>query len=209
MLSKSGPVAKRSTSRRKSEKRRYDISSRAASATQTRERILMAALQLFRDQHYDDVTFVRIAEAAGVSPQTIVLHFRTKEGLIEALEAWWRPQERALRAVDDGDPLEAARRICARYEDTGLMMLRLQAIEERVPVIGRLLGRARKMHAAWVEETFARKLPRGEARKRRIATLIAAYDVLTWHVLRQHLGPEETVTAVAELAAGLLAKKGT
>jgi AcrR family transcriptional regulator len=63
-------------------RRRYDNASRAAAAQQTRERIMQAAIDLFYEHTYDALTFARVAERAGVSPQTVVLHFRTKENRV-------------------------------------------------------------------------------------------------------------------------------
>ena len=61
--------------------RRYDMSVREAAATRTRENILDAALRLFRDAWYEDVTLLDVAREAGVSQQTVVNHFGTKANL--------------------------------------------------------------------------------------------------------------------------------
>lgn len=185
------------------------MSSRAAAAAQTRERILRAAIALFETEHYDALTFPRIAAHAGVSPQTVALHFRTKDGLVQAALAWWKPQEEALREVPGGDPLEAARRICARYEAHGAAVLRLLAIEGRVAAVQPILDHGRASHRAWVERTFGAKLGAGAARLRRIMALVAAYDIYTWHVLRRVLGPEDTILTMAELAGGVLERRGS
>ena len=59
-------------------KRAYDNSAREAAAQQTRERILRAAFELSREVSYDELTFPRVAERAGLSQQTLALHFKTK-----------------------------------------------------------------------------------------------------------------------------------
>ncbi len=189
-------------------KRRYDMSSRAASAQQTRVRILEAAYTLFVDRPFDEVTFARIAEAAGVSVPTVVLHFKTKDGLTEALLAWWKPKEEALRDVVDGDPLEAARKVCARYEHNGHAVMRLLAMEEQSPAVRPILAQGRAQHRDWVERTWGAKLGTGAARERRIMELVVAYDLYTWHVLRRVLDVEATVAAMAELARGVLEQRG-
>lgn len=189
-------------------KRRYDMSSRAAAAAHTRERILEAAYQLFCTEPFDDVTLARIGAHAGVSPQTVVLHFRTKDGLIEAIGPWRKPQEEALREVPGGDPREAARRICARYEELGAATMRMLALEDRVPSVRPTLEAGRVGHRLWVERTFGARLGTGAPRRRRIMALVAAYDLFTWHVLRRELDPEDTIEAMADLARGILDRKG-
>ncbi|HUH00950.1 MAG TPA: helix-turn-helix domain-containing protein [Kofleriaceae bacterium] len=184
------------------------MSSRAAAAAQTRERILHAAMELFREDHYDDVTFARVADRAGVSPQTVTLHFRTKDGLVEAVTQWWAPREEELREVPNGDALEAARKVCGRYDELGPATLRILAIEGRVAAIQPLLDRGRASHRAWVERTFGARLGAGRARLRRIMQLVAIYDIYTWHVLRRVLSPEDTILAMADLARGVLERKG-
>jgi AcrR family transcriptional regulator len=187
-------------------KRQYDNSARAAAAEQTRERILYAALALFREVHYDDITFPRVAERAGVSAQTVTLHFRNKDGLVAAVRAWWRPQEEALRECSD-DPLEAAHVIVGRYEEIGMASIRALAVEERVPQLAEVVKVGRASHRAWVERTFGKRVGR-TARERRLMALVAAYDVYTWHVLRRVLDPEQTALAMADLARGILEPQG-
>ncbi|MBA2541584.1 MAG: TetR/AcrR family transcriptional regulator [Deltaproteobacteria bacterium] len=188
-------------------KRRYDNSARIAAAEQTRENILRATLELFREIHYDDITFPRVAERAGVSPQTVTLHFRNKDGLVAAAREWWGPQEQSLRACSP-DPLEAARVIVARYEELGAATIRALAVADRVPALHDLTTVGRASHRTWVEATFGKQLGSGAVRERRIMALVAAYDVYTWHVLRRALDPEATALAMADLARGVLDRGG-
>jgi hypothetical protein len=113
-----------------------------------------------------------------------------------------------MREVEDADPLEAARKIVARYEELGRMSIHFLAIEERVPAVRPVLDTGRASHRAWVERTFGGKLGSGAARERRIMALVAAYDVYTWHVLRRVLSVEDTIQAMAELARGVLEQRG-
>jgi AcrR family transcriptional regulator len=186
-------------------KRAYDNSARAAAAEQTRERIMRAAIDLFMTaSDWDDLTIPRIAETAGVSPQTVVLHFKTKDTLVEATCRWWAPRETELRAVESGDPLEAAKQICDRYETLGPPTLRVLALEERVPAVRPLLDHGRASHRAWVERTFGAKLGSGAARERRVMALVVAYDVYTWDVLRRQLAHDDVVHTMAALARGVI-----
>ena len=186
-------------------KRAYDNSARAAAAQQTRERIMRATVELFMTvSDWDDITIPRIAEAAGVSPQTVVLHFKTKDALVEATCQWWSPRETELRAVESGDPLEAAKRICERYTALGPPSLRVLALEERVPAVRPIVEHGRASHRSWVERTFRRQLGTGAARERRIMALVVAYDVYTWDVLSRQLSRDDVVHTMAALARGVL-----
>lgn len=190
-------------------KRAYDNSAREAAAHQTRERIMRAALDLATELSYDEITFPVVAERAAVSAKTVALHFKTKAGLVKAISEWWRPYEEALREGPSGDPLEAARKVCGRYESgQGRATMHLLAIEERVPEVRPLLDNGRASHRSWVERTFAGRLGSGAARDRRIMALVATYDVYTWHVLRRVLSLEDTIQTMTELARGVLERGG-
>lgn len=188
-----------------SKKRAYDNSARAAAAQQTREKIMRAAIELFMTVvDWEELTIARIAECAGVSPQTVVLHFKTKDALVEATCRWWSPRETEQRAVESGDPFEAAQTICDRYETLGPPSLRVLALEERVPSVRPILEHGRASHRNWVERTFASKLGSGAARERRVMALVVAYDVCTWDILRRRLAPDDVVRTMGELARGVL-----
>jgi AcrR family transcriptional regulator len=186
-------------------KRRYSMTTRAASAAQTRERMLGAAFRLIDSHPYDEVTLQLIAQEAGVSAQTLILHFGSKEGLLKELILWWRPKEEAMRDVPEGDCEAAARALCHRYAKMGATTLRLLALEDQIESLRPLVDIGRTSHRAWVERTFGRSLHHtGAARQRRIMELVAVFDVYTWHVLRRVLSEEETIRAMAELARGVL-----
>ena len=66
-------------------KRPYTMRARAESAQATHRRILDAARALFLDHWYDQVTLEQVAEEAGVSKQTVLRRFGSKEGLFAAV----------------------------------------------------------------------------------------------------------------------------
>ena len=58
---------------------------RAENRARQRERILAAAFDLFAEQAFADVTVTEVAAAAEVSRATVFNHFRSKQGLIDAI----------------------------------------------------------------------------------------------------------------------------
>src|SRR3954471_18498938 len=159
----------------KTERRPYRMTARAEATAATRRRIIDAALPQFLDRFYDEVTLAGIAKAAGVSPQTIVNHFGTKEGLLDAAVTHLEP-ERFREACED--PVEG---VVLDYEGGGDATIRFIALEERVPALAPFLERGRAGHRAWVERAFADRLPpEGDAtRDRAVALHVAALDIST------------------------------
>ena len=66
--------------------RKYDSSRRQEQARQTRRDILRAAYDLFVEQGYARTTIAAVAQAAGVSPETVYSAFRNKRTLLH--RAW-------------------------------------------------------------------------------------------------------------------------
>src|SRR5919106_473745 len=64
--------------------RTYTMRARAEAVEATRERIARAAMQRFLTEPYDDVTIASVARDAGVSHQTLLNHFESKDGLFAA-----------------------------------------------------------------------------------------------------------------------------
>ncbi len=67
------------------EKRPYRSLVRNAQAAQTRERILIAAKNLFESEGFECVTIEKIAQAADVSIPTVYSLFQSKRGVLRAL----------------------------------------------------------------------------------------------------------------------------
>ena len=84
----------------------YSMVARAEGMVATRERIVQAALKLLLEQAYEDVTLVAIAEAAGVSHQTVLNHFASKENVGAAAAEMLSRQTQDVRdrAVPDDQP---------------------------------------------------------------------------------------------------------
>jgi AcrR family transcriptional regulator len=176
--------------------RPYHMTARAEAAAQTASKIIDAAAGLFSTRDFDDVTLGAIAEAAGVTLQTVLRRFGDKEQLINAAAEIRGPEiGRSRRIAVPGDVGAAVRALVASYESMGDLNWRLLRQAHRFPVLQRLLDGGRATHRRWIEESFAPLLPsRGRARERRLLQLFAATDFYQWKLLRIDLGlPREEV----------------
>ena len=64
--------------------RSYTMGARAEAVAETRRRIIEALFELGRERMFPDISLDDVAAAAGVSVQTILRHFKSRAGLIEA-----------------------------------------------------------------------------------------------------------------------------
>jgi AcrR family transcriptional regulator len=96
-------------------KRRYDATSRRAAAAATRERICVAAEDLFLRDGYARTTIRAVAEAAGVAEATVYLAFANKAALLDAviLRAVRDNPSEALDAIAAGAPQDILGRLAA------------------------------------------------------------------------------------------------
>jgi AcrR family transcriptional regulator len=179
--------------------RAYELRARADAVEDTRARIVASARELFVDNWYDDVTLNAIAGAAGVSHQTVLNHFGSKEGVFAAVaavvEAEFKVRDRA--AIASGSEA-SVRRLLEQYEELGMANVRMVLQEHQVPAMHAVLERARVHHRAWVEEAFAHCLPAsGAARRQRIAAFVVATEVMAWKAIRHDYGFSKADTAAA------------
>ncbi len=186
----------------KTAKKPYSMELRAAAAEATHERILAAAADLFLERWYDDVTIAGVAKRAGVSGQTVINHFGGKEALAAAAHRRVGEQiESGRYTPDPGDIAALVDATVDDYERTGDAIVRMLALEEKVPSLQPLLAIGRQSHRRWVESMFgAPEL---------VAELMVATDVYTWKHLRrdQALSREETTAAMRRIVEALLERR--
>jgi AcrR family transcriptional regulator len=171
-------------------KRGYRMSARAEATAATMENVLDAAVELFTEKPYDDVSLAEVAERAGITKRTVLRRFESKEQLF--VDAMNRAVDEMLlqrESAPIGDVPGAVANVVEHYERWGANRLRLLSQEDRIAVISETVKGGRDYHWGWVERTFAPLLGglRGGPRKRRIAALVAATDVYTWKLLRLDL----------------------
>ena len=189
-------------------RRTYTLASRAEAAAATRERVARAAVELFSKTWFEDVTLAAIAAAAGVSHQTVLNHFESKEGVARAAWELVGSETTARRgAARSGDTRSCVHVLVGEYEQFGDSNALWAASAARLGSLASLLDDARASHQRWLEEKFTSWLPRSAAaRRRRINALHAATDVYTWKLLRRdlRLSRAETERIMIELVEGAL-----
>lgn len=172
-------------------RRPYRMDSRAVASEATSTRILDAAVRLFTDRPYEDVSLEVVASEAGVTKRTVLRRFGSKDALFG--EAMQRARDEMIRqreAAPVGDVAGAVANVVEHYERWGANRLRLLAQEDRLPLIAEWVQGGRAWHRRWVQRVFAPQIAqlRGPERRRRIAALVVLTDVYTWRLLRLDLG---------------------
>ena len=178
-------------------RRPYQMRVRAETTAETRARVLRAVLDLHIERFHDQITLEDVAARAGVTVQTVIRHFGSRDRLVTAAAEQATSEILAQRsAAPVGDVNGAVENLLDHYEVWGQTALRLLAQEERVPQLRVLADGGRAAHYAWVERTFDPFLAEtSDALLRQ--KLIALTDVFTWKLLRLDLGLDRTGTASA------------
>jgi AcrR family transcriptional regulator len=193
-------------------KRRYRGHIQAEIAALTAQRIMQAMLALFEEAWLDQITLEQVAAHAGVTVQTILRRFGSKEKLMAAAgqEAYASAMQRRSE-TPVGDIFGAVRTMVAHYEVAGTRLLRALAQEERDPQFHTIVDAGRVAHRQWVERVFTPFLVTHEEQKRErlLAQLVAITDVYTWKLLRRDasLSHEQTELALQEMIEALFERK--
>jgi AcrR family transcriptional regulator len=189
-------------------KRPYRMTARRDAVERSRQRILQAAYDLWRQEPYDEISLEAIAESAGVTRQTVHRQFGSKEELFSAVVDWRHPQEEeASFTPEPGDVTATIRVQMDRYERNGDAYVRSLQIEGRFAPVDRLLAIGRRSHRAELEHAFGPYLPaRGRRRDQAVLALYAATDVMVWKLLRRDFGcsRQETEEIIRRLVDGVL-----
>jgi AcrR family transcriptional regulator len=172
---------------------------------------MRAAEQLFNERSFDDVAIADIARAAGVSQQTVMNHFGSKEklyltGLIELVG----PEvDRRRNQVRVGD-IDSVITIAAEdYEQRGLASIRMLAQGERFEGMRAAIEYGRRAHRDWVAHALGPQLAEREEPERAdlLRMLTVCLDVYTWYQLRhmEHRSRAATRADLRRLLTAVLA----
>jgi AcrR family transcriptional regulator len=189
--------------------RGYRQGARAEAAQERTERILAAALELFVETPFDQITLAAIARRADVGLQTLIRRVGTKDGLGLMVNEWVGPQIAADRGEPtSADPDQVAATFARVYERWGAVIDRSQRQEDTSPALAAGAEAGRRSHREWIAAAFAAPLARlSEPERRRVAAqLVGVCGAEMWRVLRRNesLTPEEATTAVADLIRAAL-----
>ncbi|MCD9625213.1 TetR/AcrR family transcriptional regulator [Rhabdothermincola salaria] len=185
------------------------MTARRDKVDRTRLAILDAAYRLWLAEPYDEVGLEHIAEAAGVSRQTVHRQFGSKDDLFVEVIDWRRPFEDAAAAVPEpGDVAGIVSVTVDRYERMGDANVRLAAMEGRIDAVDYFLAQGREAHMAGLERGFADHLPRrgSKARTQALLALYGATDLMVWKLLRRDLDQSrsDTEAVMRRLVEGVL-----
>jgi AcrR family transcriptional regulator len=191
--------------------RTYRMARRADSAAETRRRIIRSTIELHGERFHDQITLEAIAERAGVTVQTVLRRFGSKEGLIDAAGdsgADEVGQQRAEAPV--GDIPGIVENVFDHYEAWGRSVLLALAQEDRVPQLKKITDRGRRMHGEWVRAVFQPFLDKDGGDGVLAAQLAALTDVYVWKLLRHDhgLAREEAAAAVIGMIEAIVRNGG-
>jgi AcrR family transcriptional regulator len=207
-------VAKRSSDRPEgSGQRPYKQVARAEAQQRTRDALLDAAIDEFSGKRWQRTSLEALARRAGVTKQTLLRHFGSRDGLIEAAIRRMSEIVRKERAkAPIGDVPGAVRNLMVHYERYGDLMVRLLGEGNWFYLVRKATDHGRHVHQEWVERTFEpqlQSLDGDQARKLRMAQLVAVCDVYVWKVLRRDmkLDVAQAETALIGLIEGLFVQE--
>ena len=169
--------------------RAYNQGIRAQAAEETGRRIVEAFIERLKTGWFDEITLDEVAGDAGVTVQTVVRRFGGKEGLLEQAVEVFGKQVLATRAAPVGHVEKIVNHLLADYEQTGDLVLRLLASEQRHQSLERFLNIGRAGHRGWVRLAFGdvlEKLPPAK-QEALIDRLVIVTDVYTWKLLRRDM----------------------
>jgi AcrR family transcriptional regulator len=199
--------------------RAYKQVARAKAQEQTRETLLRAATEEVEQDSWPQASLESVAGRAGVSKQTVLRHFGSKQGLLDAVIS--RTSSLIVKERNDapiGDIPGAVANLMRHYERYGDIVVRMLPYRDAVVrVMGsesrnslvRAVDHGHEIHEEWVSRTFQPQLanldPR--TRERRLAQLVAVCDVYVWKILRRDIGLKrpQVEEAVVEMIERLVA----
>src|SRR4029078_7238791 len=109
--------------------RKYDMGARQQAKSATRDVIVRAAIDTFMAERSFAITLPAVAERAQVTVKTVLRHFGSRDGLVDAA---WSPaydEVMAERVPPHGDPEAALSVLIAHYERRGGVVLTMLADE--------------------------------------------------------------------------------
>ncbi len=139
--------------------RAYEMRARAEQTEQTRRRILDAAAAVAAEKPILSVALPDIAARAGVSVQTVLRQFGSRDALFDATSEHVRADVVAELEAPPGDLDAITEVLMAHYELRGDDVLMLLGQERWEPRAAEITDEGRRMHLAWVQKVFSATTP--------------------------------------------------
>jgi AcrR family transcriptional regulator len=171
--------------------REYKQVARAQAQERTREALMDVATDEFFAGNWLKASLDSLSSKAGVTKQTLLRHFGSKDGLLMHSLMHRAAQVRDQRwSTPTNDILGAVDNVLDHYEDWGERSMRIGAWQSGPTILAMFANAARQIHYDWVEHAFAYWLDGldDDDRARRRAALIVLCDVQTWWILAHDLG---------------------
>jgi AcrR family transcriptional regulator len=184
------------------------MATRAAAAQQTRERILGAVMELATEKLTVEIVLADVAKRAGVTVQTILRHFGSRDGLFDEVVTFATAEVVTERQAPIGDVAAAIRIIVDHYEVRGDWVLALLGQESSDERIRGITTPGKAIHREWVTAVFEPLLPSGhDERLMTVDLLVVATDVYAWKLLRRDaaLSRDRTERSLRHLVEAILA----
>ncbi|HXP98490.1 MAG TPA: TetR/AcrR family transcriptional regulator [Solirubrobacteraceae bacterium] len=180
--------------------RPYKQVARARAQQRTRDALLDSATDAFFEGNWLQASLDSLSAKAGVTKQTLLRHFGSKDGLLVQAVARGASQVRDQRwSVPRGDIPGTVENLLDHYEQWGERSMRIGAWQRGPTMLAMISRAARQFHYDWVEYAFGQWLKPlgGHTRERRRAALITLCDLQTWWVLSHDLElPRSEVRAI-------------
>lgn len=175
------------------DRRSYKKVARAEKQERTQEALIEAATDEFFEGDWLKSSLQSLSAKAGVTKQTLLRNFGSKDGLLVQALMRGATQIRDQRwSAPPGDIPGVVENLLDHYDVWGERSIRIGEWQRGPTMLGMLSRGARQVHYEWVAYAFAPWLKDAEepARTRRRAALIALCDVQTWWIFSHDLGLE-------------------
>lgn len=196
--------------------RKYDSSKRQAQAAERRKTIVKCAARSIANSTSDEFRLEDVAQAAGVSVQTILRAFGSKDGLMVATLETEAPDVVDFSEFANIKPEDIERFMLEMfkiYDKIGDLVIRLLSEEHRSPEFQQALDVGRQFHKGWITDLFGHYIEKKPVHKRQILfhALLVATDIYVWKILRRDeiLSLEESVATVAVTLKSLIQEKNS
>jgi AcrR family transcriptional regulator len=180
-----------------SSSRPYRMRVRAEAASQSRARVISAVIGIANEKPVAAITLPLVADRAGVSVQTVLRQFGSRERLIEEAAQAARADVLAERPADPDDIDGSLDALIDHYEARGDGVVLLLGQESWDPTAAAITSDGKLLHRDWVRRTFERSLSlMAEAHRDEVLdVLVVATDVYAWKLLRRDRGLTRDDTA--------------